>query len=83
MSPKVKKPEGRESWRTVAEVAHFVGTSTRTVERWWREGRLPEPERFGKQETKIWSPEQCAKILEYRMLRLPSTRAARRRITKT
>lgn len=80
MPAKVKKPEGREQWRTVSEVAEYVGTSTRTIERWWKEGKLPEPERFGDAGTKIWSPQQCSEILGYRILRLPSTRAAKRRI---
>lgn len=83
MPSAVTKPEGYESHRTVSEVAQFLGLSTRTIERHWREGRIPEPaHRFGNMGTKLWSPEQCNEMLVMRLGRLPSARAAKRRITR-
>jgi excisionase family DNA binding protein len=82
LPPAVTKPKGYENWRTVSEIAKYVGVSTRTVERWWKEEKLPEPFRFGNQGTKLWSPEQCAALLVQQIGRLPSSRASERRITR-
>lgn len=80
MPPTVKKPEGKQSWRTVSELAKFLGLSTRTIERQWTEGRLPEPFRTD-EGVKLWSPEQCEALLTARLGRLPEARRAERRIT--
>lgn len=78
----VKKPEGYENFRSVSELAEYVGVSTRTMERWYKEGVLPEPERVGGLGMKLWSPDSSAAVLNYRIGRLPSSVESERRITK-
>jgi predicted DNA-binding transcriptional regulator AlpA len=78
----VKKPEGYEKFRTVAELAQYVGVSTRTMERWHKDGVLPRPERVGPMGMKLWSPDQASAVLERRIARLPSTERSERRITR-
>lgn len=80
--PSAVKPEGLESYRSVSELAAYTNVSSRTIERWWKEGHIPETLKTN-DGMKLWSPDAAQKVLEYRMLRLPSTRFSRRRITRT
>lgn len=57
------KPVDLRDHRTVAELAEYVGVSTRTVERWASNGTIPEPAAVSDQGWKLWSPEQCGEIL--------------------
>lgn len=76
------KPEEYKSYRTVSELAEYVGVTPRTIARWFAEGVIPtDVVRYGPTGTKLWSTDQASKVLEYRMIRLPSARFARRRIT--
>lgn len=74
------KPEGKENWRSVSELAAYCGVTSRTIDRWLREGHITETMKTDNG-MRLWSPTDAAKALEYRMLRLPSARLARRRIT--
>lgn len=79
--PSAVKPEEFKSYRTVSELAKYVGVTPRTIERWFKEGVIPTEVVRLKDRTKLWSPDQASKVLEYRILRMPSVRDARRRIT--
>jgi excisionase family DNA binding protein len=59
------KPEGCEGYRTVAELAEYVGFNVRTIERWAAAGRIPAPERTSRQGWKLWSPTQAIEVLEF------------------
>lgn len=74
------KPEGYETWRSVSELAKYVGVSVRTIERWWNEGKLPKPH-FCEDGMKLWSPTASAKVVAMRLDNLPSEVARQRRIT--
>lgn len=57
------KPKGCESYRTVSELAEYVGVSARTVERWHRNGKIPNPAVVTEAGWKLWSGDQASKIL--------------------
>lgn len=63
-----QKPEGFKSYRTLVELAEFLGVSPRTTQRWYAAGLLPEPD-FTEGGLKLWSPDQAAEALNKRILR--------------
>lgn len=77
----ILKPEGFERHRTISELAKFCGKSTRTMERYYARGELPEPHRT-EAGMKLWSPEACAQVLQSVISKLPSEKAKKRRITR-
>lgn len=60
------KPVGFRNHSTVAEVAHHVGASPRSVERWAAENKIPQPAHVTESGWKLWSPAQVAEILAWR-----------------
>lgn len=78
--PSAVKPERYKNFRSVSELAQFVGVTSRTVERWFADADIPEPEYVTRDGMKLWSPDQCTAILEFRMRKLPSRQKAERRI---
>lgn len=77
----MKKPEGCESFRSVSELARFVGVTSRTIERWYASEVIPTPAQVTDTGMKLWSPEQAQTVLDFRMSKLPTERMRRRRIT--
>lgn len=61
---------------TVHTLAQFVGVSDRTIERWYKKGKLPRPATLPNG-TKVWSAAQAREVLEIRKT------AVKRRITKS
>lgn len=54
---------------TTASLAKFVGVSERTIERWWKAGKLPQPEMIRRSDgTKFWNAAQARKVLEERRI---------------
>jgi DNA-binding transcriptional MerR regulator len=49
---------------TVADLARLTGRTTRTIERWWRQGVIPEPEHRNEKDWKLWTPQQAQQVLE-------------------
>jgi hypothetical protein len=81
--PSAVKPEGYEGHYSVADLAKYVGVTPRTIERWYVSQKIPAPAATTVPGgMKLWSPAQARKVLEDRMVRLPSARRAARRITK-
>lgn len=78
-----KKPQGYETFRSVSEIAKYVGVSARTVERWYEAEVIPPPAHRTEAGIKLWSPEQCQRILDWRISQLPSEKRRQRRIMKT
>lgn len=58
------KPEGLENHSTVHELAVMLGVSDRTIERWAKSGRLPEPAHTTDKGWKLWSPSQARAALD-------------------
>jgi DNA-binding transcriptional MerR regulator len=79
--PSAVKPDRYRNHRSVAELAQYVGVTARTVERWAADALIPECEHRTKDGMKLWSQEQCAEILEFRLRKLPSRQREARRIT--
>lgn len=76
---KVNKPEGYERFRSVSELAEYVGVTPRTIERWWTAGKLPVPS-YMDERLKLWSPSECTEILRIAQANLPSTKSERNRL---
>jgi DNA-binding transcriptional MerR regulator len=76
---KTRKPEAFKNFRTVSELADFLGVSERTIEKWYRGEGLPIPQRLA-DGTKVWSPQQCQAILRAYKTELSKKE---RRITRT
>lgn len=55
--------EGHNSHRTVAELAEFLGVSPRTIERWHKDRKIPDPDVVTAAGWKLWSKEQASEIL--------------------
>jgi len=70
-------------YSTVIGIAKMVGVTTRTIERWYTQGIIPEPElrtqlgADGRPGWKMWSPEQNKLILAIAQERKKDGRANR------
>jgi DNA-binding transcriptional MerR regulator len=49
---------------TVADLARMTGRTTRTIERWWADGVIPEPAHRNDKGWKLWTPEQATEVLD-------------------
>ena len=58
-----------KGYRTVAELAKFLGVSDRTIERWYAAGKIPKPAHIDERGWKFWSHEQSREILEWHLNR--------------
>lgn len=54
-----------KGYRTVSQLAAYLGVSTRTVERWYSTGKIPKPALVDDRRWKFWSDEQCREIREW------------------
>ncbi len=79
--PSSKKPYEFHGYRTVSELAAYVGVSARTVERWWVNGEIPEPVRT-EAGMKLWGPTQCRMILDRQWHKTKAAKKAERRIIR-
>lgn len=48
---------------TLAELARFLGRDWKTLERWLKKGKLPEPVMRTSYGWRLWSPQQVTEIL--------------------
>lgn len=76
----VKKPEGYEHYRTTGELALYLGVTRKTILRWSADKHIHASMTM-QNGTRLFSPEDCQKALEYRRIGLSSERARQRRIT--
>jgi excisionase family DNA binding protein len=60
--------------RTVAELAQYLGVTSRTVERWYAAEKIPAPAYVDERGWKFWNVEQCKEILEWWMERKKTDR---------
>lgn len=74
------RPEG---FRTIAELAQYVGVSKRTIQNWIATLKVPDASVVYGNGLKLWSPTDAHKVLIHRQKTLTSTRVAKRRITAT
>lgn len=51
------KPDGKANWKTLGEMAEFLGVHRQTVTRMVRRGLIPAPEYENERGWKLWSPD--------------------------
>lgn len=63
---KMRKPAGCERYLLPAELAGFLGVTTRTLRRWCGDETFPPASTRTEQGYKLWSPEQAQAALAWR-----------------
>ena len=56
-------PAELEGHMTLRELAKFLGRDWKTLERWLKKGKLPQPVAVTDHGWRMWSPEQVTEIL--------------------
>ena len=62
------KPPEFQNYFTAGELAEHIGKTERTVRRWYKSGRLPEPAVKTPHGWKLWSPAQVREIIDREVL---------------
>jgi hypothetical protein len=70
----VEKGAGYEQHMLPAELASFLGVTTRTVRRWMQDPTFPKPAVRNAQGFKLWSPDEARRCLEWRLKRVPEAK---------
>lgn len=64
-----------EDHMTIREIARYLNVNERTVERWRDSGKIPPPAQITEAGWKLWSPEQVAGMLQFRLTQKRKIRA--------
>lgn len=67
---KIQKGEGLEQHMLPAELAAFLGVTTRTVRRWMHDPTFPKHTTRNDKGYKLWSPQDARRCLQWRQLRV-------------
>lgn len=62
---KIEKGTGYEKHMLPAELASYLGTTTRTVRRWMHNPTFPKPSARNAKGFKLWSPDEAKECLEW------------------
>ena len=60
---------GPQKGSTVADLAKMSGVTPRTIERWWKEGVIPDCTFRNEKGWKVWGPEATRRVLDIAIAR--------------